>query len=238
MRRLLALLLLAVFPGWAEEPPEADPPPPWVFKDEAAPPLPAVAPPPPSVLLVPPTATAAASEQDPIGKPTGKGFLESASAPSGPSGGTSWWKTAGACLLTGLLLGLGVVFLRRVFPSRLSGRSGNLLEVVGRTPLGPKQSVVLLRVAGRVLVVGVGPDSMSALAEIANPEEVEKILLKEPSPPSDGFRARLGGVLAPFRGAPLGTFGAGAEPASEGLEGEIRALERRVASWRMEDGRT
>ncbi len=227
MKRLLALSLLLGAPlAQGEEIPEAGSP--WVYKEAAPAPPPAASDPAPA-------APDASSERQAIGKPSAeeRAFLGPQALGASPS--PSWWKTAAAFAVTGLLLGAGVMLLKRLFPSRLSGKPSGLMEVLGRTPVGPKQSVVLLRVAGRVLVVGVGPESMHALAEIGNPEEVEKLLLKELKPPSEDFRARLTGVLSPFRGAPMGAFGgAGADA----LEGEIRSLERRVASWRVEEERT
>ncbi len=66
------------------------------------------------------------------------------------------------------------------------------------------------------------------------------MLLKELAP-AEGFGSRLAGVLAPFRRTPIGAFGGGGAPPTPGegdiLEGEIRALERRVASWRKDDVR-
>ncbi len=176
-------------------------------------------------------------------------------ATSSAQGETPWRAAQGiaACLLVGLLLGLGVWMLKRTFPSRLPVGSGALMEVLARTPVGPKQSVVLLRVAGRILVVGVGPENLATLSEISDAGEVEKLLLKEARPQAGDFRARLAGVLAPFRHAPMGAFGGGeASGRTERMEregagrigmdegdettGEIRALERKVASWRLEDG--
>ena len=176
------------------------------------------------------------SETGVIGKASGKGLGLSGAVDgsrASADAATSWSKMLLPLALTGLLLGAGVLVLKRVFPSRTGGKPSALMEVLARTPVGPKQSVVLLRVAGRVIVVGVSPESMATLTEIRDEQEVEKILLKELRPASEGFKTRLAGVLAPFRPAPIGAFGKD-EGAGE-LEGEIRSLERRVASWRLEE---
>lgn len=171
-----------------------------------------------------------------IGQASTKGLGSAAAGPGAGPGdsATPWSKSLLAFAVTGLLLGGGVMLLKRLFPTRNGGKPSALLEVLARTPVGPKQSVVLLRVAGRVIVVGVSPDTMATLTEIRDEQEVEKILLKELRPADEGFKTRLAGVLAPFRPAPLGAFGK--EQGTGGLEGEIRSLERRVASWRLEDG--
>ena len=162
----------------------------------------------------------------PLLPPTLLDFLSGHNLPS---------KMGAACVLVGLMLGAGVLLLRRIFPSRTAGRPTALMEVLGRTPVSPKQSVLLLRVAGRVLVVGLGPDSMTSLAQIDDPEEIEKMLLKTLPPPAEGFRARLSGMLAPFRQTPPGSFGEGEGTSPDAMEGEVRALERRVASWRLDE---
>lgn len=178
---------------------------------------------------------APAPESGLIGKASGQGFpglVDAGRAPADER--TPWLKSLLAFAVTGVLLGGGVILLKRLFPTRNGGKPSALMEVLARTPVGPKQSVVLLRVAGRVIVVGVSPDSMATLTEIRDEQEVERILLKEMRPAPDGFKNRLAGVLAPFRPAPLGAFGK--EEGGDALEGEIRSLERRVASWRLEDG--
>ena len=236
MRHLAAVLLLLAAPALRAEEPVPDAPPP------AAPPAvetpaPLAQAPAPVAEVSSPVPAAPEPEQGAIGKASGKGLAlpgTSTSDRAGTDAATSWSKTLLACALTGLLLGAGVMLLKRLFPTRSAGKPSAMMEVLARTPVGPKQSVVLLRVAGRVIVVGVSPDSMATLTEIRDEQEVEKILLKELKVPPDGFKDRLAGVLAPFRPSPMGAFGK--EEGADSLEGEIRSLERRVASWRLENG--
>ena len=248
LRLLLAMLCLFAIPAAAEEVPVADaetttpaaeaPGPEAVAPGPA--PTPAM-PEPGAAAPEPASVPAPAVSEEPIGKPSGTSFLGSGKA------GTERVTTPStlgrnllACTVVGLLLGAGAWLLRRSFPARLTGKPTGLMEVLGRLPVSPKHTVVLVRVAGRVLVVGISPDTMNTLSEIEQPEEVEKMLLKELAP-AEGFGARLAGVLAPFRRTPIGAFGGGETPPAAGegdaLEGEIRALERRVASWRKEDPR-
>ena len=97
-----------------------------------------------------------------------------------------------------------------------------MLEVLARTPLGPKHTAVLLRVGGKVLVVGIGPETMTALAQVEEPAEVERLLLKEPGKSAEkGFGEKLAGAISSFRKEPLGSL-KGTEPDDGGdLEGEI-----------------
>lgn len=243
MRRVLAALVLATpsLALLAEEtvptvPEEAAGGAPAAVIVEGVTPVPATpvgeAAPAPPALPVPPPLDASA-ERLPIGRPATASTVPEAALSAGPRFGRS----ALACLLVGILLAGGAILLRKSFPARIaSGRSG-LLEVLARAPLAPKQSVVLVRVAGKVLVLGVGPETVTALSEVTAPEEVEKLLLREQAAPTGGaFRERL---AASMRGSPMGAFPAappeGGPMGGRSLEGEIRSLERRVASWRLED---
>lgn len=58
--------------------------------------------------------------------------------------------------------------LRRVLPGQGLSQSG-VIKQVGGIQLGPRERVVVLEVAGRWLVVGVGAGQMTALGEVAPP---------------------------------------------------------------------
>jgi flagellar protein FliO/FliZ len=58
--------------------------------------------------------------------------------------------------------------LRRVLPGQGLSQTG-VIKQVGGVQLGPRERVVVLEVAGRWLVVGVGAGQMTALGEVAPP---------------------------------------------------------------------
>lgn len=63
------------------------------------------------------------------------------------------------------------------FAPRTAGMFGSgTLKVLARTYLGPKQMVSLVSVPGRLLVVGSTQQSVSTLAEITDPAEMERVL--------------------------------------------------------------
>ena len=81
--------------------------------------------------------------------------------------------TAGA--VAGVLVALGAVLalmlgtlrvLKRFAPAAVGGRARLPLEVVQRLSLGPKQGVAVVRVGGRVLVLGTGEGGVQPLAEL------------------------------------------------------------------------
>jgi flagellar biosynthetic protein FliO len=94
--------------------------------------------------------------------------------PGSPGG---WWTTVGAMtLVLGLIFGLRFA-LRKLAPAASVGSGqSRLVEVLSRTPVGPKQQVLLLRVADRLLLVGAGSDGMSTLAEITDPEQMADLI--------------------------------------------------------------
>jgi flagellar biogenesis protein FliO len=83
---------------------------------------------------------------------------------------------------TGLALGLVVVliFLTRGILRRLGGpvRVGRrqVIEVLARTSVSPKQQLLLVRLGSRLVLVGVGPSGMAALSEVRDPGEVHELM--------------------------------------------------------------
>ncbi len=82
--------------------------------------------------------------------------------------------------LTALGLVIGLVLLLRYgvtkFGGRVATRPNRSVEVLSRTSVAPKNHVLLLRVGGRVLVVGDSSAGLRTLAEIEDPDEVASLL--------------------------------------------------------------
>lgn len=69
-------------------------------------------------------------------------------------------------MFLGLALILGLLYATLLFLKRFgAGASGgaNLLKVRGAAPVGPRERVVLVEVAGKVLVLGVAPGRVTTL---------------------------------------------------------------------------
>jgi len=84
----------------------------------------------------------------------------------------------------------GFYVVRRCWPSVIPVRAGGV-QVLGRSYIGPKQSVVLLKVGSKVLVVGVSAQNMTTLAEINDPSEIAELGFKE-----TGKTGRMGSCAA------------------------------------------
>ena len=80
-------------------------------------------------------------------------------------------KTAGALAVVLLTL-LALYWAGKKFLPKAVGARGGAMKIVGRMPLGARKQVVLLKVAGKVLVLGVAGDSINTLATLETPEEL------------------------------------------------------------------
>lgn len=64
----------------------------------------------------------------------------------------------------------------RFVPAAGGRRSSRAVEVLGRSPLSPKQQVMLLRVGRRLIVVGESGSQLSCLCDITDPDEVAALV--------------------------------------------------------------
>ncbi len=73
---------------------------------------------------------------------------------------------------------------KKIFQQPVAGRSTRAVQILARTPLAPRQQVLLLRVGRRVIVVGDSGSQMHALSEITDPDEVAALIgqLREETP--------------------------------------------------------
>lgn len=107
---------------------------------------------------------------------------EPGSSPDGPaggkgtSGGLSIWDILWPLLI--VLGGIVVLFwaARRFLPGMRRMAGSRAVEVLGRTYLSPRQSVTVVRLGRRILVIGQTAEQLSALASISDPEEVSELV--------------------------------------------------------------
>ncbi|MHC4711948.1 MAG: flagellar biosynthetic protein FliO [Planctomycetota bacterium] len=125
----------------------------------------------------------------------------------------------------GVVLALIVVCawaFRRWAPRTASGFSSDTLKVIARTYLGPRQMVCLVRVPGRLLVVGSTQSAIATLAEISDPVEIEKVLAS--------FEKRsAGSATETFRNLFASVTRGGSDGEGE-LAETVKNVTRRVAS--------
>lgn len=97
-------------------------------------------------------------------------------------GGSAWGSGNGWVLntLTALGLVIGLVLVLRFAVAKMGGRpttsASRAVEVLSRTSVAPKNHVLLLRVGGRILVVGDSSNGLRTLSEVDDPDEVASLL--------------------------------------------------------------
>ncbi len=92
--------------------------------------------------------------------------------PASPSGG----RTILALIAVLGLVGLAALAARRfLLRSRKTGNV-KLVDIIARTSIGSRQSLCLVRLADRLLLVGLSPNHMAALDVIDDPEAVARLM--------------------------------------------------------------
>ena len=81
-----------------------------------------------------------------------------------------------AALVVGLLfvLGLAKLFLKRS-PYAISGLPREAIDVLGRRVVDPRNSVYIVKVGSRMIVLGSSPGGLTSLADITDPIEVASL---------------------------------------------------------------
>ncbi|MFH5803812.1 FliO/MopB family protein [Alienimonas sp. DA493] len=189
----------------------------------------------------PKVVSAAAPERAPL-KIGGGGVRLGEGADSAPEPrGTSAWGVAGALAL---VLGLFAAAAKWFGGSRLTAAAagGGSCEVLARVKLEPRASMHVVRIGGRVILVGSAADGLTALGEIDDPVEAEALAaacrVETPGrlrrvgeraiPERESFRTLFG------RAAARVAAGAGVEPPApaprEPREPDVSDAERRLAA--------
>ena len=138
-------------------------------------------------------------ERQPLGTGPYTVKLESGLDETAPTGVGSWLSVVGAL---GLVVGL--IFVTRLVLARFAQRGGATagvaVQVIGRTAIGPRNTVLLIRVGGRVLVVSDSSGGMRTLANIDNEEEVASLLALSSGGTKQSSTAGFSSLLKTFHG--------------------------------------
>lgn len=140
-------------------------------------------------------AASASLENRPI---TLRPFVRSEKAPAKAQSFGQWWGRSLLALGAVLALIAGATWaVRKYMPAAAGGNVGRAIEMLGRYHLAPKQSLCLVRVGRRAVLVGVTPSHMTALLEVRDPEEVHVLSAKATKEPfSDSLRKEIDEFVA------------------------------------------
>lgn len=147
-------------------------------------------------------------------KPLGPAATKKAGAPvagggAAPASGGGWMDHWAVRTALGLAFVLGLILALKSAAQRLAQRVGGLagqmgaggrapsgvLEVLGRYPVARGQTLALLRVDRRVLLLCQSSSGFSTLAEFTDPEEVASLLVKTRGEEGDSIAERFDGLL-------------------------------------------
>jgi len=127
-------------------------------------------------------------------------------------------RESGWRMLVGLLLVLALICVMVFALKRMVGGAPVFLDqrlgrVVGRIPLGPKAILYLVRVGGKILVVGTTPTAITLVAEITDPEVLSQ---------TEGTRASESQRIRGAFGGRMGRFFSKFSQAEQSADEEVR----------------
>lgn len=109
-------------------------------------------------------------------QPVKRNRPETAATPQPTNNDFDWTRLILAmAVVIGLILVLKMV-VGKMYPSVGANKGGRVIRVLTRSPISPKQQVMLLQVGKRVIVVGDSAGQLSTLTEISEPDEVATLL--------------------------------------------------------------
>jgi flagellar biosynthetic protein FliO len=130
------------------------------------------------------------------------------------------------------LILVAVLAMKRFLPGRRLLAGGGVVEVVARTPLSGKQSLVLVKLGERILLLGVTADRISTLSVVDDPDQVAtlagELASHQPSSISREFARSFAEASDSYGGLDRGPADA-AGGHVRGLLDKVRRLGRRVA---------
>lgn len=163
---------------------------------------------------------------------------------SAPASGLRLWLPLAFVLI---VIGVLAWAARRMFPRM--GRAGGdgAITVLSRCVLSPKQSLCLVRLGRRIVLLGMTPDRINTLAEITDADEAALLIAAASSHRAESFRSALIGMMSAYRPGELNESGReepdqepgrneswvnGSLPSVSALADRVRSMARRGAAVR------
>lgn len=116
-----------------------------------------------------------------------------------PSSRTLTTTGAGLAIAIGLLMSF-TWLLRSLAPKSSRPLPRDVVEVLGRAPLGGKQTTQLVRVGSKLVLVAITPEGAETLTEITDPDEVARLIAACDAKRGDGSAAEFDQLLQQMSG--------------------------------------
>jgi len=146
------------------------------------------------------------------------------------------WRTIGALgLVVGLIVLLRSAIKRFGGPLAKARAPCGVVEVLGRFPLVRGQTLLLIKIDRRVLLLGQSQQGLTTLCEIADPEQVSALVQRISNDRGDSFSRQFERLITPVR---KGKHPADASPTVIDLtQGDAVSAAHRVVSMLADGGR-
>jgi len=139
----------------------------------------------------------------PVVRRSSNAASESASSSNESDEATPWFRSAIGSLTIVVGLMIGLYYLARRFLPAARSVDSQALQVVARATVSPKQSLALVHVGRRYVLVGVGSERIDVLTEVTDPEEVADLAIQVAGAGvrrGSGFETLLGRERAVYDG--------------------------------------
>lgn len=110
-------------------------------------------------------------------------------------GGLSLWRGAAALLAVLVLIIALAVLWRRFNPGARAWTQAGCMQVLVRTSITPKQSLCLIKLGNRLLLLGISPNHIASVATIDDPEEITHLLGLIESRSANSISATFNGII-------------------------------------------
>jgi flagellar biogenesis protein FliO len=133
-----------------------------------------------------------------------------------------------------IVLGLFFVLVwitRKNMPRAMAGLSSQVVDVLGRAPLGQRQHMHLVRIGNKLLLVCVTPAGAHTLTEITDPAEVDQLVTLCQQNPSGSMTNSFRNVLNRLNGAPAASGNSPVDPQTDFEPAFDNPREQAAAAW-------
>lgn len=144
----------------------------------------------------------AGKASDTPARPLGPRTNQKDGSPSTNTSLVSWESSLWA--IGALVLVVGLIYVLKTVLMRMSGKTpasvnSPVLDVLTRVSISPKSNILVLRMSGRLLLVGESASGLQPIANIDDPDEVAHILKAVESSKPNSISASFGDLLGRYR---------------------------------------
>lgn len=154
---------------------------------------------------------------------------------TGPSGG-DWFGVVGWLLAIMALIYVVAVIFRRLAPGATRMFNSRAMKVLARTYVSPKQSLLLVEIGNRLLVLAHSSESITRVSEITEPDELDLIRQITSDEGAQSVSTNFRDIFRRSEQRTTESAREGTTESLDGLKGELDDLLRKTNEWRRRHG--